>query len=286
MSSMKFTSHNILLNNGEKTKGDNEILLSDSAVWKSIENTVNLFMPGTRESRKKLRVVDLGCLEGGYAVEFARLGFDTLGIEARDENVAKCNYVKDSLNLSNLQFVKDDVRNIKKYGKFDIVLCYGLLYHLNDPVAFLKQVGECTSGIMLLNTHFAPMHDLRYSFGLLNSYFIGPIQRKTGLLNYTRNWKLSRLTYNEGYRGRWYKEWSKKWSKDKVEKSLWASYNNERSFWLCKKDLTMALHAANFDSVFEQFNYTGDLTPHDFPLYHSRSMFVAIKDNSVMNRSK
>jgi len=40
------------------------------------------------------RLVDLGCLEGGYAVEFARDGFDTLGIEVRQSNFKNCQRVK------------------------------------------------------------------------------------------------------------------------------------------------------------------------------------------------
>ena len=157
---MKFTAHNILLNNGEKTMGNDTILLGDSAVWKSILQSLDLFLPGTREERSKLRVVDLGCLEGGYAAEFAKLGFDTLGIEAREENIQKCNYVKEKMGLSNLNFAKDDVRNMPNYGRFDVVLCYGLLYHLNDPVDFLKIVSDCTNKLMFLNTHFAPEFDI------------------------------------------------------------------------------------------------------------------------------
>jgi SAM-dependent methyltransferase len=274
---MVFTAHNILLANGEKTMGEKETLLSESAVWKSITNTLNLFFPGTKEERKNLRVVDLGCLEGGYAVEFAKLGFDTLGIEAREENVEKCNYVKDNLHLTNLKFAKDDVRNMASYGKFDIVLCYGLLYHLNDPINFLKIVSSCTNKILFLNTHFAPERDVRYNLRGLNTFFLAPLQKRTRLFEFTRNYRLSPLTTNEGYRGRWMKEWSKNLNKRKIEKILWASYNNDRSFWLCKKDLTTALHDVNFDSVFEQFNYTGDIMPHNYTHYYNRTMFVAIK---------
>ena len=273
----KFTAHNILLSNGKKTLDDNTILLAESAVWKSIESSLNLFFPGNKEERSRLRVVDLGCLEGGYAVEFARMGFDTLGIEVREENISKCNYVKSDLNLPNLQFVKDDVRNIAAYGKFDIVLCYGLLYHLNDPIDFIKKVSNCNNKLMFLNTHFAPERDLRYSLGLLNHFLIGPIQKRTGLFEFEKNYRLSSLQSNEGYRGRWKKEFSKGASQMIREKSLWSSYDNEQSFWLCKTDLAKALHDAKYDYVFEQFNYTGDIMPENYTHYYNRAMFVAAK---------
>ncbi len=283
---MKFTAHNIVLSNGKKTLDENQIALNETAVWKSIVNTLELFnLLPQGEGKSKLKVVDLGCLEGGYAVEFAKLGFETLGIEAREENVEKCNYLKADLNLSNVEFVTDDVRNLEKYGKFDIVLCYGLLYHLNDPIDFLKILSGCTNKLLLLNTHFAPERDLRYDLGFLNTYFLSPLQKRIGklwidanrMLHYRINYRLSRLTLNEGYKGRWKKEYNKKISKNKLESLLWSSYNNDRSFWVCKKDLTKAMHDVGFHSVFEQFNFTGDIWPDEYTEYYNRTMFVAVK---------
>lgn len=275
---MHFTAHNILLDNGQKTMGERQVLLADSAMWTSIQKSIDLFIPPHSQGRNKLRAVDLGCLEGGFSVELARMGIETLGIEAREENMEKCNYVKSNLSLSNLHFVQDDVRNMAKYGKFDITVCYGLLYHLNDPVSFLRTMSDCTAKILFLNTHFAPDRDLRYNLGFLNRYIVAPVQKRTKLFEYRQNYRLSGLQQNEGYTGRWFREWDANTGKDKVEKMLWASYNNNRSFWLRKKDLTNALHDAGFNSVFEQFNFTGDLASENYTSVHNRTMFVAIKN--------
>ncbi len=35
-------------------------------------------------------IADLGCLEGGYAIEFARLGMISTGIEVRESNIRNC----------------------------------------------------------------------------------------------------------------------------------------------------------------------------------------------------
>lgn len=275
---MNFTAHNILLDKGERTLGEGQILLSESAIWTSIEKTVNLFFPQSVREKNKLKLADLGCLEGGYTVQFARLGFDSLGMEAREENIQKCNYVKSRLDLPNLNFVKDDVRNLSNYGKFDIVLCYGLLYHLNDPVNFINTVGQCTSKMLLMSTHFAPDFDARYDLGFINNYLIAPIQKRTKLFERQKNYRLSKISENEGYKGRWYLEWKKNEKKEKIEKTLWASYNNHQSFWLCKKDLTKVIQNAGFNHVFEQFDYTGDIIADNYSEYYNRSMFVAIKD--------
>lgn len=273
---MNFTAHNILLDNGQMTLPQ-KTLLAKSAMWTSIEKTTRLFIDPTRENYSNMKAVDLGCLEGGFSVELARMGFDTLGIEAREENIQKCNYAKSNLNLPNLHFAQDDVRNLTNYGKFDITICYGLLYHLNDPIQFLKTVSECTTRILFMDTHFAPDRDWRYNLGAFNRYVIAPIQKRTKLFEAQKNYRLSSLQQNEGYSGRWFKEWDENAGKDKIEKLLWSSYNNNRSFWLQKKELTRALHDVGFNSVFEQFDYTGDLVPDNYTSVFNRTMFVAVK---------
>lgn len=95
------------------------------------------------------RLVDLGCLEGGHTLGFARAGFDALGIEVRNSNFANCQIVKSRCPLPNLSFVKDDARNVEKYGTFDVVFCSGLLYHMECPRAFIQTISACCSKALL-----------------------------------------------------------------------------------------------------------------------------------------
>lgn len=274
---MNFTAHNILLNDGIKTLGDAQPLLADTALWASIKKTLDLFIPINKQEAGNLKVVDFGCLEGGYTVEFARLGFNVVGIEARQDNIDKCDYVKSNLNLTNLTFIKDDVRNVQNYGKFDIALCYGLLYHLNNPVEFLKILNSCTSKILILHTHYAPEHDIRYNFNTLNRHFFQRMEGKFPSVLKTKNYFLSKISENEGYKGRWFYEYQENEETKKIEKMLWASYNNNKSFWLLKEQLTKVLHNVGFTSVFEQFDDGFDANVRNYNYYYNRSMFVAIK---------
>src|ERR1700712_3665370 len=78
------------------------------------------------------RVLDLACLEGHYAIEFALHGAEVVGIEGRAISIEKSNFGKDDLKLHLLSFHQEDVRHLSedKYGRFDIVICAGILYHL------------------------------------------------------------------------------------------------------------------------------------------------------------
>jgi predicted RNA methylase len=74
-------------------------------------------------------VLDLACLEAHYAIEFALHGARAVGIEYRDESLAKARFAKEHLRLDKLELFKDDVRNLsrERYGEFDLVICSGIL---------------------------------------------------------------------------------------------------------------------------------------------------------------
>jgi 2-polyprenyl-3-methyl-5-hydroxy-6-metoxy-1,4-benzoquinol methylase len=148
--SQGFTAHNVRLDDGRLTKPDAGALLADSPWFVSVKRLLETIYP---DGLKGKRIADLGCLEGGYTVEFARMGMEALGLEVRPNNFANCLYVKEHTSLPNLQFVNDDAWNIKNYGTFDIVFCCGLLYHLDRPVAFVRMLSDLCRKGLILNTH-------------------------------------------------------------------------------------------------------------------------------------
>src|SRR5438552_1298143 len=80
----------------------------------------------------QLHILDLGSLEGFYGLEFASHGAHVVGIEGRESNNVHARFSAEVLGLSNIEFITDDVRNLSqaKYGRFDVVFCAGILYHL------------------------------------------------------------------------------------------------------------------------------------------------------------
>ena len=68
-----FTGHNIRLDDGSCTLPSIGLVMSDYPWFRSARRVLDLALPG---DRRRYRLADLGCLEGGFSVEFARLGFD------------------------------------------------------------------------------------------------------------------------------------------------------------------------------------------------------------------
>ena len=101
-----------------------------------------------------MRVADLGCLKGGYALEFSQLGFETTGIKVRNSNLAACNFVKPHTNQLNLTFIKGDAWDVGGHGPFGMVFCFELVYHIDRPKLFIDTMARTTKRVLIIQVHF------------------------------------------------------------------------------------------------------------------------------------
>jgi hypothetical protein len=250
---VKFTSHNIRLDDGTFTKPEVGYCIDVEDWFLSARRVIDTVFPGDKSG---VRIADLGCLEGGYSVEFARMGLQATGLEVRDSNFAACQYVKERVNLPNLRFVQDDAWNVAQYGPFDAVFCCGLLYHFEEPKRFLKLLSDVTSKVVIVQTHFATADE-------------------------PDKFNLSPPAEHEGLKGRWYVEYSNEDEFLHREQCKWSAWDNKRSFWVQREYLLQAIGEVGFDLVFEQFDNLGpDVAETMLSGYYRtdhRGTFVGIK---------
>jgi SAM-dependent methyltransferase len=276
-----FTAHNIRLDDGSFTKPDAGFAMDAHPWFLAAKRVLDATFPGDKSG---LRVADLGCLEGGYTVELARLGFNALGLDVRESNIEACRYVQSRVNLPNLDFVRDDVWNIAAYGEFDAVFCCGLFYHLDKPREFLKVLSGVTKRVLILQTHFSQAGD---SPSLIHPRKLRrALSRILPLKNTaTTTHKLSTLAENEGLPGRWFSEFrNERAFRDRANRR-WAAWNNKKSFWIQREYLLQALRESGFDLVLEQFDEFGENIAFEMTRgsYRTsgRGTFVGIKTSYV-----
>lgn len=259
----KWSAHNVALTKEVTTiPGQPDFLETDLRLH-AILRTLSLLYRGRLAD---LRVADLGCLEGGFALALAQRGMDVVGIEARAKNLKKAEFLAKYFNLPNLKFELGDVKHFTRetFGDFDVVLALGILYHLDEPAAWLRQIAEATRSVLIIDSHFAPTDDA--SLAVLDGTIakLGPLEWVADV-----KWR---------YEGRWFVEHAEY---AMVEDRVWASYSNKRSFWLTKESLLQALSNVGFDLVYEQHDYYG-LSYARLATEFPRVMLVAVKgDNFV-----
>jgi 2-polyprenyl-3-methyl-5-hydroxy-6-metoxy-1,4-benzoquinol methylase len=107
----------------------------------------------------RLRILDVGCGEGVYAIEAGLRGAEVLALDARTQRMEAGAACAARHGLKNVTFRKADVRQVRreKYGEFDVVYFLGLLYHLDVPDVFrvLENVYELCSAMLVLDTHIS-----------------------------------------------------------------------------------------------------------------------------------
>lgn len=260
-----WTSHNIALTDSITTMPGQPDFMKTDLRLRALLRVLAFCYRGTLAN---LRVADLGCLEGGFALALAQRGMDVVGIEARVKNLEKARLLREHFDLPNLRFMQGDVKDFTRntFGDFDVVLALGILYHLDQPAAWLRQIAGATGSVLIIDSHYAPDDDA--SLALIDE----------------RIAQLSPLGHIEDgaatYEGRWFYEYGED---DEREDQLWASYSNRKSFWFTKESLVRAISSAGFDLVFEQHDYSAVMYKF-FTIKFPRVMLVAVKGNSFIKQ--
>jgi 2-polyprenyl-3-methyl-5-hydroxy-6-metoxy-1,4-benzoquinol methylase len=210
-----------------------------------LRRVVQCVLDHTGGTAEGLRILDLGCGEGIYSIEFARQGASCVAIEGREPNAEKVRFVKRVLSLDNLEVLQGDVRNLSpaKHGYFDVVLCLGILYHLTAPEVF---------------DFVATLHEVCRKICIVDTRVM--LRPKT---RYVHN--------GETYWGSWGEEHWPGDSKEVKLARLGASLDNEDNFWLSRPSIYNLLSHVGFTSIYECNIPAEPKKPGD------RFTFVAIK---------
>lgn len=213
-----WTDHNIHI-------CDDLYTISPDVVSTRLRRLVQIVSDIAQEPLANLRVLDLACLEGLYAIEMARQGAQAVAIEGRESSIEKARFVQRALGLDRLTLCQDDVRNLcaEKYGEFDVVLCLGILYHLDTPdvFRFVENIGRVTTRFAVIDT------------------YVSAASKEA------REW---------GGRSYWGRDIFEHFPNDPTDermKRVWASLDNPKSFWLTQRSLYNLLLACGFTTVYE-----------------------------------
>jgi 2-polyprenyl-3-methyl-5-hydroxy-6-metoxy-1,4-benzoquinol methylase len=172
-----------------------------------------------------LRILDLGCGEGVYAIEAGLRGAEVLALDARTQRMALGAACAARHGLTNVRFVQADVRSVSRtaYGEFDVVYALGLLYHLDAPDLFavLESIRDLCTGLLVVDTLIS----------------------LTGETEVT--WR------DQAYRGQRFREHDDDDSEEVRRARVLRSVDNTFAFRLMRESLIRVVHDVGFSSVLE-----------------------------------
>src|SRR5258707_1647313 len=198
------------------------------------------------------RVLDLACLEGHYALEMSLHGARVVGTDIREANLAKARYAQRALGLGNVEFVREDVRDLRRerFGGFDVVIASGIIYHVDVPAVFefAQHVYDVCDRLAVIDTQIAlsPRVAVEYQ--------------------------------GRSYSGLWYQEHEERSDASQRYRDFWASIDNTRSLWLTEPSLFNLLADVGFTSILR-------VEGPQMPVGSDRQMYVAIKGERAPIRS-
>ncbi len=108
--------------------------------------------------------IDVACSEGWFSQRLLDWGAArVIGVDVRESNVRRAALVRDHLGIDaeRLSFERSDVYDLDpaKLGRFDVVLCLGLVYHLENPVGAVRIVRALTGGACMIESQLTRQNE-------------------------------------------------------------------------------------------------------------------------------
>lgn len=98
--------------------------------------------------------IDVGCGPGWFSDRLSKRGLDVFGIDGRQELVDEA-----ARRVPKAKFKTFDITSIDDSRSLlpaDLVFCFGLLYHLENPFAAIRNLHFLTENFLFIETQIAP----------------------------------------------------------------------------------------------------------------------------------
>jgi len=128
------------------------------------------FLPLLIRSSGLRAALDVGCGFGYFSQYLTRLGLKVTALDVREENVLEARGRNPGIAIT-VRNIEDP--SISELGSFDLSLCFGLLYHLENPIVAIRNLAKLTEKFLVLETRVAPY---RSGAALLYQEGFGPDQ--------------------------------------------------------------------------------------------------------------
>lgn len=102
--------------------------------------------------------LDISCHEGFFSLILAEYFENVTGLDKNAESLEKAIQISNLLGHSKINFVNTSVEMWDEKQNADFVLCFGLLYHVENPIQILRKLATLTKKFLCLESQVLPFN--------------------------------------------------------------------------------------------------------------------------------
>jgi FkbM family methyltransferase len=154
---------------------------------------ISRFVPELRSAMGLTTALDAGCGIGFFSSLLQECGLNVRAFDGRQKNVEAAR-----VRFPGIPFDQGDVEDssILGLGTYDLVLCFGLLYHLENPMRAIRHLRALTGKVLLLESMCVPSED---PYMLLREEPRDESQSLTDLAFYASEGCIVKMLYRSGF---------------------------------------------------------------------------------------
>ena len=216
---------------------------------------IQLIRIALKKKVKGLKILDLGCLEGGISIELAKAGAKCTGVDIRNAHLEKAKFASETIKLRRrCKWICDDVSSSKLWesiSNYDVIILSGLLYHLDADAIYplLKRIRSSLKkdALLIVDTN-------------ITSKYEKSVKLEDDLTIWGRTWN----------------EHKKEDTLDERISKGWSSLSNDNAFWLTERSLVNILVSAGFEYIWKP------LHPFHEWAHKNRDIWLAMPMNDII----
>jgi len=100
--------------------------------------------------------LDISCHEGYFSLVLAEYFKHVTGLDKNADSLNKARQITDLLGHPEIQFENNSVENWNDNDGADFVLCFGLLYHVENPVQIIRKLAVLSKKVLCIESQILP----------------------------------------------------------------------------------------------------------------------------------
>lgn len=146
-----------------------EFTLPDNSITKSYipesvrpihhtrEKALRFFLSDFGKNGDFKDALDISCHEGYYSHVLAEYFDRVVGIDKNADSLQKAKLITEVIGNEKISYVHTALEDWKEPKQGDFVLCYGLLYHIENPVEIMRKLASLTKGAVCIESQILPV---------------------------------------------------------------------------------------------------------------------------------